>query len=91
MLIEDCKDLADFIEGLVDRVSECSLQLNEHNQLSLHTSWKFHPSETNPKTFYSAAFDHIWKYYQNYANEKMNGTSKKFLKNSKIIQLHADD
>lgn len=76
MLIEDCKDLADFIEGLVDRVSECSLQLNENNELSVHSSWQYHPSSTNPTTFYSAAQDHIWKYYQNYISEKINCTSK---------------
>ena len=80
MVIENCKYLADFIEGLVDRVSECSFQLNADDKLSLHRYCEHHPSE-NPKFFYSAAYNHIWNYYQKFVGQKMNNTGKSYILN----------
>lgn len=64
MVVEDCKELANFIEGLVDRVAECSFQLDAHDKLSLHDCWQYHPSKTPPAVFNQAAQNHIWNYYQ---------------------------
>lgn len=65
MIIEDCKELADFLDGLVRKVSEFSLQLTPENNLQLNPAWsgKEHPYLGNRDKFVSAARQHVWSYY----------------------------
>jgi hypothetical protein len=64
MLIEDCGPLADFYDGLVSRVSEFSLQLDEGDKVQLHSSWKWHPYDGNRQEFESAARERVWSLYK---------------------------
>jgi len=64
VLIEDCGPLADFYDGLVSRVSEFSLQLDEGNKVQLHSSWKWHPYDGKREEFESAARQSVWSLYK---------------------------
>ncbi|KAJ4444394.1 hypothetical protein ANN_06186 [Periplaneta americana] len=72
VLIEDCGPLADFYDGLVSRVSEFSLQLDQGDQVHLHSSWKYHPYKGKKGEFKSAAKDRVWSYISSTMTQQQN-------------------
>jgi len=51
LIVEDCKNLADFYDRLIETVSQFSFQLNGSNELELDPNCKFHPYEKNAAEF----------------------------------------
>lgn len=73
MLIQNNKELADFIEGLVDKVSEFSFQLNADDNLTLSETWPHHPVKTESSTFNFAASTLIRNYYESFVGNTRSG------------------
>jgi len=63
-VIENCKEMADFYEELIDKVSDFSFKLDEENVANLKAGWKVHPSEGDYNDFISAAKNHVVRYYE---------------------------
>lgn len=68
-LIEDCKDLADFYDGLINQVSDFSLQLDGNDTAALKPEWNIHPSDGNFNAFVSQAKNHVMSFYNKYQEE----------------------
>jgi CDP-diacylglycerol--glycerol-3-phosphate 3-phosphatidyltransferase len=69
IVLEDCKELADFYDNLINKVSDFSFQLDGKNVASLKPEWKVHPSEGNYKAFISDAKNHVVSFYENCRGE----------------------
>ena len=55
LIIDDCKDLADFFHQLVETVCQFSFQMNENNNLFLNSDFPHHPYESNQLEFTAEA------------------------------------
>lgn len=52
ILFEHCKELADFLEKLIQIISSCSFQLKPDGNLALHDNCTVHPAEgSKPKKY----------------------------------------
>jgi len=51
LIIEDCKNLTNFFNRLIETVSQFSFQLNSNNKLELDTKCQFHPYENSAAKF----------------------------------------
>lgn len=51
LVVEDCKDLSDFFDQLVETVCQFSLQMNENNDLKLNSIFPHHPFKSNQLEF----------------------------------------
>ncbi|KAF4532394.1 hypothetical protein B566_EDAN003846 [Ephemera danica] len=73
VLIENCKDLADFLDGLVKRVTDFSFHLNSENNVALSAAWqgKEHPYLGHKEKFLMSARKHVWDFYSSYITNPM--------------------
>ncbi len=55
LIIEDCKELVDFFDQLVETVCQFSFQMNENNKLNLNPNFPHHPYESNRLEFTAEA------------------------------------
>lgn len=55
LIIEDCKELVDFFDQLVETVCQFSFQMNENNKLNLNSNFPHHPYESNRLEFTAEA------------------------------------
>nr|CAG4637142.1 EOG090X08SX [Ceriodaphnia reticulata] len=55
LIIEDCKELVDFFDQLVETVCQFSFQMNENNNLYLNSNFPHHPYESNRLEFTAEA------------------------------------
>jgi CDP-diacylglycerol--glycerol-3-phosphate 3-phosphatidyltransferase len=74
MLVENCPKFAEFLDGLVRRVSDFSFHLNSENNVKLSATWKGkdHPYLGNQEKFISSARQHVWSYYSNFIRKEVN-------------------
>ncbi|XP_021955385.1 CDP-diacylglycerol--glycerol-3-phosphate 3-phosphatidyltransferase, mitochondrial [Folsomia candida] len=71
-MVENCKELADFYDQLIDRVSDFSFQLEKTNSVALKPDWKVHPSEGNLQEFVEQAKQHVLSFYDRYKQENVS-------------------
>lgn len=70
IVINECQELADFVDGFVQKISEFSFQLSSKNELHLHSSWKYHPFKSEKELFIKEARSHIKNYYEDFVIRK---------------------
>ncbi|KAL1129475.1 hypothetical protein AAG570_014001 [Ranatra chinensis] len=74
LVVSDCKDLADFYWGLIERVSGVSLALDASNNL---TPRSHHPYKTSKRDYVLKAKEKIWGYYKAYLDRNVNFNNNK--------------
>ncbi|XP_050391449.1 CDP-diacylglycerol--glycerol-3-phosphate 3-phosphatidyltransferase, mitochondrial [Patella vulgata] len=65
ILFNECGDLADFFDKMIQTVSKFSFQLKPDNSVTLHPNWSLHPFKDNEVMFKSEAKEQILKILEN--------------------------
>lgn len=62
IIFENCSNLADYFDSLVNTVSTFSFQLRQDNSIVLHQNWSIHPYEGDKDLFIEKANQKLEKY-----------------------------
>ena len=97
-LIDNCKELADFYDGLISQVAKFSFQLDKNNQVHLDSEWFLHPATSDVTAFVTEARQKIVSYYENCirtSRTRLQEFSNKSISSrnlpQKVLSIHSSD